>query len=272
MSYISIVATISRPDALELVRANLERLIAADHTFEIIFAVDNRSIKRNHIDAISGDLVGKRPIKNIEYFNTGNKPPRVLDIVSRRNRITKLKDQTKNYIGGSDFVFCFEDDCLLPDETIDILIEDWATFASDFDIGFIQGVQVGRWGYPYAAAWRVDDLEQMNQIETMFPPERRATTKIISEVDGGGFYCYLTTTKIYKAASYFWRDPVGPDVWFGLDLRIKGYTNFIDWGLPIGHVTKDGILYPDENTVRIILKRADDRWHQSIEQRKDVAL
>lgn len=261
--YISIVATLSRPEGIALVFDNIEKTMkqSPEHTYEIILAIDNKKIKvLTYVWARLADIGAN--IKNMSTFNTKNEPPRKFNMDERRTRIAKLREMSKEYIGGSDFVFSFEDDTTLPHSALALLLDAYEELPNP---GFIQGAQIGRWGNRYIGAWRVDDINNPKEYRTIYHdfaygPEGPG----IEEIDAGGFFCYITPTKLYKEASYKWQEPCGPDVDYGLQLRRLGYNNYIDWSVQCGHKTEKETLECHAPVVEIVLTPKGTRWQSKI--------
>ncbi len=263
MSYISIVATLSREDQQHQIVTNLAKLLERNeltgnsHTFELIIAIDNKKIQVYTMKLLLVEILARYQPKNIVVFNSGNPPPKKMDMVSRRNRIARLRNMTKDEIGGSDFVFSFEDDTILPVGAIENLVEDWKRLDNP---GFIQGVQIGRWGHSYIGGWRVDNIQNPEHYETVLP-----SSQSIDTIDAGGFYCYLTSTQLYKSVDYDWQEPCGPDVAYGLKLRQLGYNNYIDYRLLCGHIDREKIIYPVfSEVVRVTIDKTGNRWRNAV--------
>lgn len=190
----------------------------------------------------------------IQIVQSGQRPTPEVRIATRRDRIVEMKEASKRYIGDSEFVFGLEDDTIPPPDAYYRLDKAW-----DAQTGYVEGVQVGRWGFRMVGAWKTDNIKNPTQIETLIPLKDGG----IEEIDGGGFYCYLTRTDLYKEAKYHWHDECfGPDVNYGIELRKKGLKCKIDWDLICGHLTRNGIIRPD--TAQIIgvsyRKSADGQW------------
>ena len=92
-------------------------------------------------------------------------------------------------------------------------------------------------------AWNIDPLEEPERISTI--SHRELGTQ---EVDGLGWYCYITHTKLYKEANYHYEGTcLGPDVCYTLDLRRQGYKALLDWGVPCTHRARHGDLKPSKD-------------------------
>lgn len=252
--FLSIVVTISRPENIPLVVENLRSLNCNPYAVELVVGIDNNGINAMELEKLFAPL---QEWKNITVFNTKLRPSRKFDMHTRRKRIASLRNMTKEDISASDFVFSFEDDTVLP-TNMNVLMRFVEVWKDLDNPGMIEGVQVGRWGQPYVGAWQVDDISNPSQYMSM--------SRGLYEIDmihAGGFYCYLTTTKLYKEIAYAATEPMGPDVDFGLQLSRMGYTNYIDWSVVCGHRIKDQTLYPTEV---VVIKRQFERgrWRDKV--------
>lgn len=195
--------------------------------------------------------------EEIVVEKSGNETVPHFKISRRRDRIAQGKEDCKKFIGDADYVMGIEDDCRIPKDAMQRLLG----HIQKKDVGFVQGVQVGRWYTKYIGAWKFDNLYNPSRIYSL--PYRDAWSKWLpkhlEDIDGGGFYCYMTKASLYKDADYKWKDPLGPDVWYGVGLRKKGYKCLMDWGLVIGHDTGE-ILYPDDKVKQVVYNKDKKGW------------
>lgn len=164
----------------------------------------------------------------------------------RRMRIADIKNQSKKLIRqmDGDIVVGFEDDTVFEDMDLMRLINPLLEHA---DIGFVQGVQCGRWGVKMIGAWSVDNPHNPQHAETVLPKQG------YEQIDAGGFYGYATRKDLYLHHDYYSgsSQPYGPDVNYGLWLRQQGYHCYIDWDTVFGHNDHNVILYPDTDLSKI---------------------
>lgn len=243
--YISIVIPLSRPELLPLVAEQLDQITDCAYKFELVATLDNVKVNKEAVfKALEGRGITHR-FKNITLIplpeHLRKKPARRLDVISRRNRITLAHNLMREQLGASSFVFGFEDDTVLPDGVLKKLTDSWVSRVED--CGIVQGVQAGRWSSQYIGAWRSDNVLEPTEFESM--PYKK---KGLEEIDGGGLFCFLTPTAVYREMEFYWVEPMGPDVWFGVELRRRGLVNYIDWSIPCGHVIGDEVLWPSEGT------------------------
>jgi hypothetical protein len=185
---------------------------------------------------------------------------RVFDISNRRVRIAAIQNEVKEYLGSCDFILGLEDDTTPPPHALRQLQHDYVLHPY---AGFIEGVELGRWGVPYVGAWRADDVYEPTKFESAMPPEG-PTAGGVEEIDAGGFYCYLTKAQTFLAHHHApYGEALGPDVAYGLALRQQGFQNYIDWALRCAHYQQDGTpVNAKPRQVRLI--RETERWRQEI--------
>ncbi len=160
----------------------------------------------------------------------------------RRQRIADMKNQSKELIARTDgtIILAFEDDTVLERVTsFDRLIN---PILQDDSVGFVEGVQMGRWGTNMIGAWDCDDYEYPQKVWTLLP------AKDYQHITGGGFYGYATQRELYLKADYYWAtsQPWGPDVNYGFWLRQRGYKCIVDWQTVFGHNDHGHIGWPDD--------------------------
>lgn len=153
----------------------------------------------------------------------------------RREHIVNIHNQAGNLIDEADWVFSIEDDGELPLNALEKLVNQVKTLE---DVGMVTGVELGRWGVPYVGAWRVDDINEPKVVTSL---ENHAGEDKVEELDGCGLYCALIRADKYKEHTFFTANGLGPDVNLGLFLRQQGLKNYIDWSIPVTHITlRDG--------------------------------
>lgn len=179
-------------------------------------------------------------------INRENNPNEVR-IPVRRQAIAAMKNQSKHLISqlDGDIIIGLEDDTVFPDLDLARLYQ---PLLDDDTIGFVEGVQCGRWGVKIIGAWSFDDFEFPQKGETLLPQEG------YQPIDAGGFYGYATRRKLYLNHDYHsaTSQPWGPDVNYGLWLRSQGFKCLIDWQSVFGHNDYDSILYPDVNVSKVV--------------------
>jgi hypothetical protein len=183
----------------------------------------------------------------------------------RRQRVAEIHEQAKDLIAkcDGDYVIGLEDDTVfdrLPN--FDRLLH---PLQNTDDIGFVEGVQMGRWGAQMIGAWLADDVHNPQRIETLLPVDSNG----YQEITGGGWYGYATRKRLFLDAPYFASPsmPWGPDVNYGFWLQQQGYRCLIDWSTIYGHDDHGQTLYSDDEKVRLVKiiynKRADNgKWER----------
>ncbi len=189
----------------------------------------------------------------------------------RRQRVAEIHEQAKTLIAqcDGDLVICFEDDTVFDrlenfDRLLGPLLNSDAT-------GFVEGVQMGRWGAQMIGAWRADNHQNPTHIETLLPPlpdDPNASQTGYEDITGGGWYGYATRKRLYLDAPYFTSpsQPWGPDVNYGFWLKTQGYVCLIDWQTIFGHDDYGKVMYPDQAKLAKIVynKRSDNgKWDRT---------
>lgn len=234
----------------------IDQLIIARSDFEVVFYIDTDDKDLYNILHSWAILQTQQGWNGIKLVKSGNPPPETYSPIPRRARIVSMKEDSKQYISASNYVFGIEDDTLFPNNAFALLKD---IFDKTPDCGFAQGVQMGRWGLNVIGAWRTDDVNNPTEMGTIEMPsevDRRI------EIDGGGFFCYLTPVHLYKAHKYYWLDECfGPDSTYGIELRKKGYGCYMDSGLVCVHLTDQGRLEPNfRNVVSVKWEKRGSRW------------
>lgn len=254
MNNTTILIPVSRLDYIDQIFHRLELLICDRARTNILTIVDGDSqlfTKVRNLTELS--KFGERLC--VQFISKN--PLRQFDILGRRNRIASIHNFAKQYINSGEFVFGIEDDTIVPSTALKNLMTD---FSYEPFAGFIQGVELGRWGISYVGAWRVNDIYEPTLIESL--PEGEG----LQPIDAGGLYCFLTRTETYLNHEFktFENNGLGPDVDFGISLRREGMQNFIDWKINCIHKSKDKdiILGKDRPSFVSFIKK-NNQWRQN---------
>lgn len=246
---VSIVVPVSRTHCIPLVIENLKQLKTGSHEPELIIIQDGVShewraeLEQDYPKMLVSTLVKPRI--------TASNVPRI------RDRIAHIRNESKESLSKTDFVFSFEDDTIIPSTALLDLFESWQELSRRDKVGLVSGIQVGRHGRRVLGAWYADSYQFPTELTTLGMHEIKTP---IAEVDGTGMYCYLTPTKLYKSATYGWNPPVGPDVWYGLWLRTQGYHNYVNQSVVCGHVVGDRTLVPNDEVVKVKFFQKAGQW------------
>lgn len=185
--------------------------------------------------------------------------PNEVRIAVRRQRIAAVKNQSKALIAQTDgeYIIGLEDDTVFANTSFERLIKPLQT---DSKIGYVEGVQCGRWGVKMIGAWQADNIYNPSRIETILPSENLIDYEVIT---AGGFYGYATMRQLYLNHEYYSlpEQPWGPDVNFGLELS-KKYRCLIDWSTIYGHNDYNVLLYPDKDLSKVAFKynEVNGKW------------
>lgn len=237
----------TRISFVEQMLNNINGLVLPYKDTEIVFYVDtdNKELwQRLYNWAVLNQFV----YNGICMIKSGNQAPENYSPIPRRERIIKMKEDSKQYISASEYVFCIEDDTKVPYLAFPTMLRHFKRR----NVGFVQGVQMGRWGLNVLGAWKLDYLDDPTTIETM--PFKGEWV----DIDGGGMFCYLTPVELYKSHKYYYwtAEPGGPDATYGFELRKKGYRCIMDFRLLCDHYTDQGILIPTPHNIMVA------KWHK----------
>jgi hypothetical protein len=224
------------------------------HVKETIASLEKPAGDKIHV-LIVADNYKIEPFKTkyrTTFINTGLGPPTEFDVHLRRLRISNSFNLASKLINRNyKYVFTFEDDSVLDSDTLIQLIRTYEGYDKKFNIGFVSGVQAGRWASKMIGVWDGNT----DRIYTL--PFKNG---IIEKVKACGFYAFLTTKYIFQCVP-FRTSFFGPDVNFGFDLIEKGFVNLVNYNIKIGHLLNSGeILYPDKTVQTIEYFREGQRW------------
>lgn len=220
---ITAILPVSRAHYLDRVIESLEKQTLKPNNLLVVFdGSDKEFIEvRNKILALKYESVlCVKSRSNRLAFN----------IPDRRLRIVEIHKHFQELLGDTDWVFSIEDDGILPEDALQRLVK---VVKQNEDVGFVTGVELGRWGVPYVGAWLVDNANDPRNLTSM---ENQAHNPYVEPTDAAGLYCALIRAGKYKTHEFTTRNGLGPDVNLGLYLKREGYNNFIDWGIPVTHL------------------------------------
>ena len=192
-------------------------------------------------------------------YTTQNHPLGENDVQEkRRTRIVEMKQKSIRLINDTEYVFSLEDDTAIPLDTFSRLLD---TMKDNDNVGVVSGVQQGRHVAKVVGVWRIDPVQDPRVIKTS-----EFKSPQIEQVEGVGWYCYLTPTELYKNASYrFEAECLGPDVCYSWDLTKAGYKVLVDWSLICPHVTQYGTFIPDKDNVQVVeWQKQEGSWRKLI--------
>lgn len=253
----TIILPVSRETYLDAIFARLEMLKCDKEKTNLLVVVDGDAklfVKARNLTEMS-----KFAQRLCIEFKSKHKK-RHYDVYGRRRRISDIHNLIKEHIQDCDYIFSLEDDTIFQLNALELLLKDYTIYPH---AGFIQGVQIGRWGVPYIGSWKVDDIYEPKKIESMLPIIH--SDKIIEECDAGGFYCFITKKENYIKHDFkpFDGNGLGPDVDFGISLRQIGLLNYIDWRVMTTHKTKNkDISMHNTEPVKVSFIKKENRWRQ----------
>lgn len=254
---------VSRPDFLERVITAIELLECNQEQTNILCIVDGTPelfIKTRNL--INDLKFNQRLCIESNYPDI----PKQLDIPTRRKRIAAAHNQAKDLIQhNSGHVFTIEDDTIIPKGALKTL-QKVATRHRAF--GMAEGVELARWGIPYVGAWKINDIYNPTQLESIDNIQDVTTETKETNIDAGGLYCSLIRADLYKQHEFTSDNGLGPDVNFGIELRQLGYENFIVWQVQCTHLNivmgKEVTINATDDTQKVIVTKVrNNKWHAS---------
>lgn len=240
--FISLVCLFSRPETVVQWVENLNQIRMPREVIEAVFLIDGKT-------ADGYDALEKMDFGSTKVVLTGNEPCSPVNTMERRKRITENMTRLQGMVGESQYIFGLEDDTYPPAHAFENLY----ALITGRGVGFVSGVEVGRWNLPYIGAWKVDENRGTGELHSL--PYRKDHTQ---HIDAAGLYCYMTKTKYFKSARF--SDSVfGPDINYVLSLRKKKLLCYVDWSVKCGHLIEktNRMLYPDETSALVSLVKED---------------
>jgi glycosyltransferase involved in cell wall biosynthesis len=176
------------------------------------------------------------PLNNVLCVRSRNWGEAATTIPQRRYRIATIHNQIRELLpDDTDYVFSIEDDGILPVNALSWLVNDVQNYSSP---GLVTGVELGRWKVPYVGAWQADDIMRVKNLRSM---ESKVGSNKVEEIDACGLYCALIRADLYKQHEFTSFNGLGPDINMSLEFRQLGFKNYIDWFVPVTHLTqRDG--------------------------------
>lgn len=255
---IEIFMPITRAWRVDAIAQMLAKLDTTGYHCTLLVCIDSTEITEHYVR----NAFEKWEVPfNYRIIHTGAQPAGEVRMATRRDHIRDMLNFSKGHIReDSDMVFMVEDDTDITASALRDLMSNFAHLeTAGIKVGLIEGVQVGRHGYRMIGAWRCNDLENPTVMETI-PFTRKY---LLEKIDGGGLYCFVTPTHLFKSHEFYWHDECfAPDVTYGIELRKQGYENFIDWSVTAGHVQRDlSTLVANENCVVVRYeKQPEGHW------------
>ena len=242
MNTITIVLPISRYKNLETVLTSIELLDTGNNIVSIIAIVDGD--ESLYVKARNLILKMKFEQKLCVKYRSEEKSSN-FNVLIRRKRISDIHNEVKKSISKCDYIFLLEDDGIIKSNALEMLFKEYLI---DPYIGFVSGLEIGRWGYPHIGAWTVDSIYDTKFFYSIDKPQN------VTNVDASGFYCLLTRYETYMSHVFkpYGNNQLGPDVDFGIELRKQGYINKVHDKVLLDHLTDDHIIsFSNTETVKL---------------------
>lgn len=258
---ITIFLPVTRKENLNWLFQQLNDLDTRGVVANVLVGIDNPDITPDDVRE------AYKSIFPLTVFTTINGKLEKKNIKIRRDRIANVFNMAATLIpADSQLVFVIEDDTQIKPNALQNLLHAYRSLTEDkvlrngkvvkgFKIGVVSGVQAGRWSVRMLGAWVADDPLDPKQLKTL----PYTNELIYQHIDAAGFYCFITPAEAFKSTP-FRAGAFGPDVFYGLDLRGKGYENVLDWTVPTGHVTENEVIMPDEKCTTIEFNLIDNIW------------
>lgn len=260
---ITIFCAFTRPWAIEQWLEDLSKVKHDQERTHLVFILDG---DYPNMLRLMKEYVKTRNYRSFTYRMNEDWHVNESRVAVRRSRIADIKEQSKELIAATDCEVVIG----LEDDTVFGHIGDfeglYLPIMQSDQVGFIEGVQIGRWGVRMVGAWELDDLTYPKRAATMLPP--KDWNPFIQEITAGGFYGYATRKELYLNHDYYTgsNQPWGPDVNYGIWVRQQGYTCLIDWRLEFGHNDAGRIAYPyTYKLAKVIYNRsiATGKWNRT---------
>lgn len=241
---VTIFCPFTRPWAVDLWLNNLDGVTHDPALTNLCFIVDgDQSVIANTLRKFAES----RQYRSFHVKVNSEWRPNEVQLSIRRMRIADVNNQAKDLVAQTDgeYVVGFEDDTVFDRmDSFDKLLYPLQTHP---DVGFVEGVQIGRWGAKIVGAWSVNDIDNATEVKTLMP----ATG--IEEITSGGWYGYATRRHLFMNCENYTSSaqPWGPDVNFGVYIQRQGYKCLINWDLLFGHSDYNAIAYPDDPKIRL---------------------
>lgn len=249
----TVYVPISRGWCLENVLSCLSRLYIDRMSTEVVILIDTNnehfisSVKKHYEESGLHRLFGLTTIAASGLPKVAEDAP----IIARRQRIIEMWNLARGHFHDTKYFFSFEDDTFINGNVFEGLREQLLVQGADY----VEGVEAHR-QYNSIGAW---------QIERNYARTLSYHHSGLSEINGGGFYCFITYTKHIKEA-FFREDGAcfGPDVCFVYDLVKKGGKAYIYWDIKCIHLLGRGLqneLRPDQATEVLRFEKVKGDWN-----------
>jgi glycosyltransferase involved in cell wall biosynthesis len=221
------ILPVSRLEYLDLVLESLINQSYEERTALLVIVDGN-----NDLYVKVHNKLASIPLNNVLCVQSENFRGAAITIPQRRWHISAIHNQIKKLIGEDiEWIFSIEDDGILPANALSWLVNDVKTRPN---VGLVTGVELGRWGVPCVGAWKVDNLDNPQKITSM---ASNVGSSLVEEIDACGLYCALIRADLYKLHEFNSTNGLGPDINLALEIRQCGFQNYIDWFVPVTHLT-----------------------------------
>jgi hypothetical protein len=174
---------------------------AIDRWLENLAAVEHWPDRTNLCFIVDGDepyvskalqrFADEKGYRNFQIKNNYGWAANETRLSIRRQRVAEIHEQAKDLISkcDGDIVIGLEDDTVFDRlGSFERLYRPFMHSNGHSQIGFVEGVQMGRWGAQMIGAWLANDEQKPTYIETLLPAPNHG----YQEITGGGWYGYAT--------------------------------------------------------------------------------
>lgn len=256
---VKIFIPLSRKDRVKQIHTMLKNTnYRVQDNYSLLLVVDNPQIQTHELERLFKPL-----FRNLSIVHTGLPALPEMDMHKRRERITRVFELAQLEINPmkTSLVLTIEDDGDFEPHYIHTLLDNYTLLSKIDNIGFVSGVEAGRWAVKMIGAWQTNKQKDPTEIWSI--PYRDNNIQMHT-ITACGFYFFVTSAELFKNTKLRYGD-FGPDVFWGLDVSGQGFTNYIDWNLKINHITPYKTYFVNEGREQIRFKWIDNNWRMVIE-------
>ncbi|MBE0690384.1 MAG: hypothetical protein IH587_09720 [Anaerolineae bacterium] len=174
---------------------------------------------------------------------------------NRYDVITAKAERARQLALSQDYdaMVIIEDDQVVPGYNTLRTLTDWARA---YDV--VYGLSVWRHDPTvWTAAISIDE-HKIEMLTKVAPALREQHWGRVVELPGVHMGCTLMTRRALEAVTFERRGPNCYDYYAAVDWQTQGIRQVTDFGLHVGHITKDGIAYPslDPGNHRLVKENA----------------
>lgn len=238
----SLFVPFTRPWMVDPWFKNFDKMKMPRKHCELIIYVDSKD--REFYQAIKSRIKDQWALAIICF--SGLQSPRERGDHTRRSRHVLMRSNSQKLLGDTKYIFGLEDDTLPP---LDAFPKLYPTIEKE-GIGFVQGTEMDRWGIGCLGAFKLTWRGNKFIASESLPYQDSG----LVDIDGGGHYCFIMPTWLYKAIPF----KKGPGLISNVDLlhifhiRQRGYRVLNDFSVKCRHYTQGQVFYPTATNVPVL--------------------